>query len=217
MLLAEGMTIADWIHANTALISSALSLAFITVCGGIGWYFREVWKANKERSDLLAKHEIDRAARRSFKEETLLDVMAEHVPKQTQTLGTLSELVRESRQKDSDVLREVMVSQVKIDELGSALVEHGCPDSKEVMAARLSPYVDRAQKRADEIKNTATIAAQGLKDTAGSAAKGLRDTATSAATGLRDTAGVAASEAKGVLGAAADVAAAKLDTSGHKE
>ena len=77
----------------------------------------------------------------------LIGLMIQHVPKQTETLGTLSELVKEGRTKDSDVIREVAGARSDIDNLAAAIVTHGCPDSREVLAARLAPHVDRVKQR----------------------------------------------------------------------
>lgn len=144
MLLAEDTgwiksTIDAFAYAITALGWPGL-LIFLAILGLI-WYARKFGDAHHQ--------EIKSRS-------TLIDIMAEHVPKQTETLGTLSALVAESRQKDSDVIREVVASHSKIDDLASAMVEHGCPDSKEVLAARLSQYLDRSQKRTDEMNKVAS-------------------------------------------------------------
>lgn len=82
----------------------------------------------------------------------LLRVMGEHVPKQTETLGTLSELMTDSKQIGSDIKRDLASAHAKIGDLAEALVEHGCPDSKEMMQARLAAHLPRIAKREEEMK-----------------------------------------------------------------
>lgn len=88
-----------------------------------------------------------------IKERTkLLRVMNEHVPKQTETLGTLSELMTDSRQLGSDIKRDLSTAHAKIGDLAQAIVEHGCPDAKEMMQARLAAHLPRVMQRQEEVK-----------------------------------------------------------------
>lgn len=135
-LLAQAPTEISWAKdaIDTFGWPGAILIAFALVAW---WYVRTYGPDHKEE----------------IKERTkLLKIMGEHVPKQTETLGALSELMTDSRQIGSDVKRDLSSVHAKIGDLAEALVEHGCPDAKEIMAARLAQHIPKVANRQEEMQ-----------------------------------------------------------------
>ena len=151
MLLAEGMTIGDWLQANTTLLSAAIATLFATVVAGVGWYFSEVWKSRNAREEKLSIQQLEITERKAKKEETLLDVLSEHFPKQTETLSTMRECLVESRKLDSDFIKVLSNITEGIDAMAVAVVAGACPDRAEIAKAHLHEHIERAERRKREM------------------------------------------------------------------
>ena len=134
MLFADGMTLADAINANWAsivILLTAIGGGFVTFGGAIGYGIRVAWAFVSEQLKLLVNDHRE-----------LVTTLKEQVPKQTETLGTLSELVRESRDHGSDIVREVANTKAAAGEISFAM--EAMADAKPEDVRR---YMARARQR----------------------------------------------------------------------
>lgn len=109
---------------------------------GIVWYVRKY--GDDHKAEIKARTAV-------------LIGMADHMPKELQCRTDTVRVLEKLSEKSSDVVRTVAtvaakISEVEdsIDHLAMAQIEHACPETKKVMAAQLSPHVDRYKKRKEE-------------------------------------------------------------------
>lgn len=146
------MSWADLISQNITLIAAGISVAFAAICGGIGMYYREKWKSDRDRADKVADNAIELANEKAKKEAKLLDTLTEEFPKLALASGDTVRVLEKLSDNGSDVTRDLSAFHAKLDDFASALVEHGCPDSKEILKARLAPHLERVEKRKSDPK-----------------------------------------------------------------
>ena len=145
MLLAETVTLVDFLNANWGSILTAMAAAGAALSGAAAWLTRVVWTRIEDYWERRDKREEHTAA----KGDTLIDTLTLHAPQQTHLLkeiaatqSALASDIADSRKRDSDVVREIHRGQDAAGELSFALEEMCRSDPA------ISPHVERYTRRA---------------------------------------------------------------------
>ena len=146
-MLAESVTLIDFLNANWASIAAILGAMGLALSGAIGFLARVVWKRIEEYWERRDK----RDQLHSEKSDKLVETLTIHAPEQTgllkeiaTTQSALAADMVESHRRDSDVVREIHRTQDAAGEISYALEElaNASPTMK--------PHVERYTRRARE-------------------------------------------------------------------
>lgn len=133
MMLAD-MTAWDFLSTNwgsVAILLTAVGGGITAFAGAIGYGIHVAWTFVSDKLNLLVTDHRE-----------LVSTLKAQIPKQTETLGTLSELVQESRDRGRDIVREVANTKAAAGEISYAMeaMAEAKPDD-------VKRYMSRARQR----------------------------------------------------------------------
>ena len=119
MLLAQdvkhGMTGWDFINDNwgsIVIMLGAVGTGIMTFGGALGYGIRVAWTFVADQIKILVNGHGE-----------LVTTLKENIPRQTETLGTMSELVRESRDHGSEVINQIKATNAEVQNTKAAAGE----------------------------------------------------------------------------------------------